>query len=614
LDLIAENIKDPSLREWFMPNFTTTTEKDKVAAAAAAMCTLQEYFTYTINIGCGIPQITLHGTVEDWQNIRTRVERLADFDDGIGILSNEWVTLLVEILDNFIESAENGSYNNLAFWDQIAYSNTFPYGQLFLSGWITTFTFFDKDGQKAVGTSGLKSGILSSPWAPDVLDRLDRLPLWGLIEPVDINPNIMSCPIRIIDIDGEEYNSTLFVGQMAFEHSPDSVASQGNPSVNPTDIDEIQLVKPRTDWAIVVKQQQLVQLTSPQKSFILPDICFEPCYDVWMCLWDSETNHVGHPLTCFPSTPTCADLSIGKAEACQDDIGKATCIDNEGNQVSLVCCTGRGIYLLEGSLCLCFSGENTINEQDRGEIKMRDLTIGDKVQVAPDTFDLVYGFGHYDDSSSAEFLQIQITGIKQPLEISAEHMVFLQVLSKTYSVPASKVEVGDELVLVSNNEQTKGKVTAITTVFSRGLYAPFTLSGKIAVNGVLSSSYVSFTDHDDSGHFSIAGHWTPFTIQWLSHAFTFPRRLICSMNFESCKNETYNHSGMAHWVSSPHQVLVWILRQSYWIQTLTWTPFVVYACAVTILEHLFSAPFTLFLLTATLLTLGGLHPGGFKSV
>lgn len=44
--MIANNIKDPSLREWILPQFTTTTKVDQAVASILMMATLQKFFTY----------------------------------------------------------------------------------------------------------------------------------------------------------------------------------------------------------------------------------------------------------------------------------------------------------------------------------------------------------------------------------------------------------------------------------------------------------------------------------------------------------------------------------------------------------------------------------------
>src|SRR5215469_729642 len=70
--LIREN-SDPILHETLLCEFSTTTPAIKTAYEVALMDTYQRYFDYGLICVCGIPEITLQGTVEDWQRIRDRI-------------------------------------------------------------------------------------------------------------------------------------------------------------------------------------------------------------------------------------------------------------------------------------------------------------------------------------------------------------------------------------------------------------------------------------------------------------------------------------------------------------------------------------------------------------
>src|SRR5579872_4457129 len=80
VDKLSENIVDPNMTAWIIPNFTTTTETDRVAASIIMMSTLQSFFKYQSCLACGIPQVTLLGTVDDWIDIRNRAKKLIDYD------------------------------------------------------------------------------------------------------------------------------------------------------------------------------------------------------------------------------------------------------------------------------------------------------------------------------------------------------------------------------------------------------------------------------------------------------------------------------------------------------------------------------------------------------
>ncbi|WP_442935794.1 DUF4419 domain-containing protein [Nostoc sp.] len=53
-------------------NFSTTTPITHTASHVVMMNAFQKYFDYVMYCVCGIPEITLLGTVEDWQSISDR--------------------------------------------------------------------------------------------------------------------------------------------------------------------------------------------------------------------------------------------------------------------------------------------------------------------------------------------------------------------------------------------------------------------------------------------------------------------------------------------------------------------------------------------------------------
>ena len=64
----------------FIADFSTTSLLDRTASQIALMGAMRHYFEYTMVTLCGIPEITLAGTPEDWASIRRRVDALREFD------------------------------------------------------------------------------------------------------------------------------------------------------------------------------------------------------------------------------------------------------------------------------------------------------------------------------------------------------------------------------------------------------------------------------------------------------------------------------------------------------------------------------------------------------
>jgi len=173
----------------------------------------------------------------------------------------------------------------------------------------------------------------------------------------------------------------------------------------------------------------------------------------------------------------------------------------------------------------CFSLTNTVEVQDKGLISMDSLQIGDLVRAGSNRFSRVYSFIHLDHDAEANFLQIHTAGWDTPLEMTPEHMVFVDGAA----VCASQVKVGDML--------GENKVSAIKPIKRRGVFAPVTESGDIVVSGALASSYAAVVTY------------APVNQHYGAHAFFAARRLVCALNFDICEGETYV-DGIPTWLSS----------------------------------------------------------------
>jgi hypothetical protein len=114
-------------RDLVVADFSTTGPIERAASEVVLMSAMQKYFDYRMSTMCGIPSITLLGTPQDWQSIRTRAAVLAEYDLGW------WIDVLLPILDEFV-GASNGRANR-KFWQTI-YKLDDSSGGPYITGWI----------------------------------------------------------------------------------------------------------------------------------------------------------------------------------------------------------------------------------------------------------------------------------------------------------------------------------------------------------------------------------------------------------------------------------------------------------------------------------------------
>ncbi len=137
-------------------DFTTTTEDISYVSSLSIMCCFKKYFKYKeILYGCGIPSITLTGTVKDWEKILEKIKLIKDYDMA-------WVEQsIVPIIQEFI-NAKKGQIN-LKFWENMIKKRTVKekiYGlsgryigtekKDYINGWICSFFPYSNEGDFAI--------------------------------------------------------------------------------------------------------------------------------------------------------------------------------------------------------------------------------------------------------------------------------------------------------------------------------------------------------------------------------------------------------------------------------------------------------------------------------
>jgi hypothetical protein len=117
-------------RDLVVAAFSTTGAVEKAVSEIVLMGAMRKYFDYRVQTRCGIPQVTLLGTPEDWRSIRRRAEVFAEYDLGW------WTKELLPVLDELVKASLGSP--DVAFW-QAFYKSVDGSGGPFVSGWINTF-------------------------------------------------------------------------------------------------------------------------------------------------------------------------------------------------------------------------------------------------------------------------------------------------------------------------------------------------------------------------------------------------------------------------------------------------------------------------------------------
>lgn len=199
-DMIAKNVKDPGLRDWVMPDFSTTKPDDSVVGAILFMGAMQKYFSLGCSVFCGLPSVTLLGEKSDWVSIHKRLDHL----DLLGEEPALFAKLLRPILRRMIMSFDApGSPEVIRFWNTIIHRHELFSGTDYLTGWLTAFCFWNEEGV----AKGQEEKVLMDNVAYLFVD-VDEIPAGFASVPVSVNDQ------------GHEYNATMVAGSVGILASP----------------------------------------------------------------------------------------------------------------------------------------------------------------------------------------------------------------------------------------------------------------------------------------------------------------------------------------------------------------------------------------------------------
>mmetsp|Transcript_697 Transcript_697/g.974 ORF Transcript_697/g.974 Transcript_697/m.974 type:complete len:519 (-) Transcript_697:179-1735(-) len=198
----------------------------------------------------------------------------------------------------------------------------------------------------------------------------------------------------------------------------------------------------------------------------------------------------------------------------------------------------------------CFSGSTLVHRQSevgkKEWVSLDRVEIGDRIEVAKDKFEPIYAFGHINPDVEGSYMELNFDQVQEPLQITKEHLIWTP---NKGAVPAGSLKVGEYVVLAGGRATT---VTAMQMKTSKGVYAPFTLSGTLVLNhGLMASSYISLTTFTNGIPLIPSAYHHA-----LAHLFTFPHRFMCHYQ-STCPNPTYNEVGVN---VLEVQLLLWIQR------------------------------------------------------
>ena len=182
VEQISDHVGEETISN-LQSDFSTTNAVTLLVSQASIMSAMKNYFVYRGIMGiCGISYITLEGTLEDWEKIKSKLIYLSKF------ALNWWTKHLIPIIDNIIKTKKYYEKNKkisgelVDFWKNMIKikDKNGEYEPNIFNGWIIKF-IPDLSGEY-----------------PNLYEELGEL---------DVPDQIISCPLELLEITNNAFKN-----------------------------------------------------------------------------------------------------------------------------------------------------------------------------------------------------------------------------------------------------------------------------------------------------------------------------------------------------------------------------------------------------------------------
>lgn len=132
----------PGAVDNFICDFSTTTNTYKVISTAIVMNSMKKFFKYERDIGilCGVNNVYMAGTREDWAKMIPKLEKINmyDVDGALKKYIDHMKIILINLLDTYDEKPNVKWWNSMMTTEE-QYDSYFGLTELLVEGWILHF-------------------------------------------------------------------------------------------------------------------------------------------------------------------------------------------------------------------------------------------------------------------------------------------------------------------------------------------------------------------------------------------------------------------------------------------------------------------------------------------
>lgn len=193
-------------------DFSTTGEVERLVCEVTLMDVFEPYYEFVAVCICGIPEVTLEGTPEDWSQLRKKIDCLERYE------LDWWVPHLRRIADQFY-AASCGEIDTV-FWQNI-YKLKAAYGGDRINGWLGKLVPYLRHHE--TGKYTLKNPLLEEPdIVPTEPPGQRGFAASGIMS--DVLPTGLSQTPLKLNYNGDNYPMELLAGFVGFEQNDQTFA------------------------------------------------------------------------------------------------------------------------------------------------------------------------------------------------------------------------------------------------------------------------------------------------------------------------------------------------------------------------------------------------------
>ncbi|RIB26887.1 hypothetical protein C2G38_1896745, partial [Gigaspora rosea] len=136
-----KRVEKIDLAQFLECDFSTTTSSSLTASRIVLLDMVKAYFKYNIGFCCGIPKVTLEGTLEDWTKLQEKVIKLRNLNLELDF----WLDRLEPVIWKLVYTYRGEIDED--FWSKIINMQCYGSGgQAKINGWIAAFFPYDRTG------------------------------------------------------------------------------------------------------------------------------------------------------------------------------------------------------------------------------------------------------------------------------------------------------------------------------------------------------------------------------------------------------------------------------------------------------------------------------------